>query len=131
MILMDTHTLVWWVASPAKLSPLAKSILDASPAKDKFLVSAISFWEIALLVTKHKLKLSQSLDAWLNQIKLIPDLTIIYLTADIAVASVTLPDFTYPDPADRIIAATALTLNCPLITKDQKLHAYPRLQCIW
>ena len=37
----------------------------------------------------------------------------------------------HKDPCDRIIAATALTYQAPLVTVDEKLHEIPGLQCIW
>lgn len=47
------------------------------------------------------------------------------------VESVRLPDFPHADPADRIIAATALSLGAALVTKDDKLRDYRSLKTIW
>ena len=48
-----------------------------------------------------------------------------------AVKSVFLPAPMHPDPADRIIAATALTVGVPLVTKDERLLSYRELKTIW
>lgn len=57
--------------------------------------------------------------------------TIVPLTNAIAVEAVRLPDFPHVDPADRIIAATALSLGAELVSKDEKLRGYPALRTIW
>jgi PIN domain nuclease of toxin-antitoxin system len=49
----------------------------------------------------------------------------------ISLRSVNLPDQFHSDPADRIITATAMTMELPLITKNEKIIAYPHIQTIW
>jgi hypothetical protein len=48
----------------------------------------------------------------------------------IAVRSVELPDL-HPDPADRLIVASAERLGATLVTKDERLRAYPGLATVW
>ena len=51
--------------------------------------------------------------------------------SDIIISSITLPGDFHPDPADRIITATAMTMGLPLITKDDKILDYPHIKTIW
>lgn len=131
MIVLDTHTLLWWVNDPATLSKLAKKTIDDAMKSQSIYVSCISSWEIALLVERGRLRLSLDVRDWLCRCEALPFLTFMPVDTTIAVESVRLPDFPHSDPADRIIAATALSLGAPLITKDDKLRKYPHIKTIW
>jgi PIN domain nuclease of toxin-antitoxin system len=131
MTLLDTHALLWWVNDPASLSNPAITAIDAAMASGSVHVSCISSWEIALLVERGRLRLSLDVRDWLSRCEALPFLTFVPVTNAIAVESVRLRDFPHPDPADRIIAATALSLGAALVTRDQKLHACPYLRTVW
>jgi PIN domain nuclease of toxin-antitoxin system len=49
VILLDTHVVIWFTTDDAALGKTSRSIADAALAEDELAVSAISFWEIALL----------------------------------------------------------------------------------
>jgi PIN domain nuclease of toxin-antitoxin system len=131
MIVLDTHTLLWWVNDPSTLSMPAKKAIDAAVESMSVHVSSISAWEIALLVERGRLRLALDVRDWLYRCEALPFLTFVPLDNAIAVESVRLPDFPHPDPADRIIAATALSLGAVLVTKDDKLQNYPHVKTVW
>lgn len=131
MIVLDTHTLIWWVNDPATLSKPAKKAIEAAMKSNSVHVSCISSWEIALLVERCRLRLALDVRDWLYRCEALPFLTFVSVSNAIAVESVRLPDFPHADPADRIIAATALSLGAALVTKDDKLQNYPHLKTIW
>ncbi|MBI5556180.1 MAG: type II toxin-antitoxin system VapC family toxin [Deltaproteobacteria bacterium] len=131
MIVLDTHTLLWWVNDPATLSRPAKEAIDRAVNVKSVHVSCISSWEIALLVERGRLRLALDVRDWLCRCEALPFLTFVAVSNAIAVESVRLPDFPHADPADRIIAATALSLGAPLVTKDDKLRNYPHVKTIW
>lgn len=131
MIVLDTHTLLWWVNDPATLSKPAKQAIDDAMKSQSVYVSCISSWEITLLVERGRLRLSLDVRDWLCRCEALPFLTFMPVNNAIAVESVRLPDFPHADPADRIIAATALSLGATLITKDDKLRKYPHIRTIW
>jgi PIN domain nuclease of toxin-antitoxin system len=91
----------------------------------------MSVWEIAMLVSRKRLELTVDLEVWLRQAESLPYLHFVPLDNGIAIRSVILADFPHPDPVDRIIAATALVLEMPLVTKDRKLRGYSPLRTIW
>ncbi len=131
MIVLDTHILLWWVNDPTTLSKPAKKAIDAAVKSKAVQVSCISSWEIALLVERGRLRLALDVRDWLCRCEALPFLTFMPVSNAIAVQSVRLPDFPHADPADRIIAATALSLGAALVTKDDKLRNYPHLKTIW
>jgi PIN domain nuclease of toxin-antitoxin system len=127
VILLDTHVLLWWLDSPEKLSRKAH---QATNKHSSLAISSISLWEIALLCKHGKISLSPNMHAWIKKVQSIPLLDIIPIDHQIALKSIDLPDI-HQDPADRFIVATAMELNCPLITKDTTIPQHPHLTTIW
>ena len=68
MILLDTHALIWLDAGSSKLGNSALLLLNEALQKDELVVSAISFWEIAMLVEKGRLKISKALAVWRKEL---------------------------------------------------------------
>jgi|SRR3989344_2126732 len=132
MILLDTHTLIWWVDSPQKLSKNARTVIEKEKSKEKsILVSSISTLEIYLLIKKGKLILTNYPDVWLEKIESLPSVKFIPIDNKVAVQSVNLPDFSHKDPADRIIIATSLLEGATLITSDNKILKYKHARAVW
>ncbi len=132
MIILDTHTLVWWVTTPTKLSKGAQEIIEASNKnKEQILVSSISIWEICLLVKSEDLKFSVDINTWISKVEELPNIQFIPVNNSIFVRSVMLPVTFHKDPADRIIVATAREHGAVLITKDTRLHKYKNVQTFW
>lgn len=132
MIVLDTHTLVWWVSGDAHLAPTAKALIeDTLAGNGQVLVSAISAWELAMLVQRGRIALAMELDDWLRAVESIEGVAIVPITARVAAQSVNLPGEFHKDPADRMIVALARELNVPLITADEKIHRYPHVRWGW
>jgi len=131
MIVLDTHTWIWFISKPEVLSKRAKKAVSAAVKEKSVLISSISAWEVALLVIKKRLTLSLDVTDWIAKSEGLPFIQFIEISNSIAVKSVNLPQPLHPDPADRIIIATALTAGVPLVTKDKKLINYPHVKTIW
>lgn len=132
MIVLDTHTLIWWVDSPQKLSKKAKNLIEQAKTKEKsILVSSITTFEIYLLIKSGKLELATHPDIWLEKIESLISIKFIPVDNRVAAFSVNLPDFSNKDPADRMIVATALLYGTKLITSDEKIMNYKKVQTIW
>jgi PIN domain nuclease of toxin-antitoxin system len=132
MIVLDTHTLVWWVGADAKLSTAAKHRIETELDNDGLLaISSISAWEIAMLVAHGRLTLTMAVDDWLETVARIDGVRFIPVDNHIAIASTQLPEPFHKDPADRLIVALARQLNAPLITADSKLQSYPHVHTLW
>jgi PIN domain nuclease of toxin-antitoxin system len=131
MIVLDTHAWIWFISNPDLLSKRAKKAVNAAVKDKSLLISSISAWEIALLVAKKRIKLALDVTDWIAKSESLPFIQFLPVTNSIAVKSVNLPLPLHPDPADRIIIATALSVGAPLVTKDKKLLDYAPVKTIW
>ncbi|MDP2291078.1 MAG: type II toxin-antitoxin system VapC family toxin [Actinomycetota bacterium] len=121
-LLLDTHTLLWWQAGSDRLSARARRLIDGAP---RLFLSAISAWELAMLVDQGRVALDRPTQIWVHDLLADGIVTIAELTPAIAVAAAQLDDFT-GDLADRIIYATAVHNGLPLVTKDDRLAEFAR-----
>jgi len=131
VIVLDTHTLVWWINGDEALSEKAKATIGPEMDGGQIIVSAISAWEIAMLVQREKLVLSMDVGSWLATVAEIKAVRFFPVDVEIAVKSGELPGEFHKDPADRMIVATARKLAVPLVTQDQKIRAYAHVKTIW
>ncbi len=129
MIVLDTHIWIWWVHDAPELPGEYRSIIEQHEATGLG-ISAISSWEVAKLVEKGRLTLPCPVDEWLDQALAYPGMQFLALTPAIAVASTQLPQPFHRDPADQMIVATARVHQCPLITMDTLIRAYPHVQLL-
>lgn len=120
-VLLDTHVLVWLVGGDTQLSARARRHIAAATT---VWVSAITPWEIGMLVAKGRLTLAKDLLEWLDEVLALPGIRLAGLEPAIAAASSRLPGELHGDPADRIIAATARHVGARLVTANEKLLAY-------
>jgi len=119
VIVLDTHVLVWVAADDRKLGRKTRGLIDRRWAAGHVAVAAITFWEVALLVSRGKLELPAPVEEWRTQLLAasLIELPIDGLTGIRAVDLDGLPE----DPADRFIATTALNHGAALVTADEKL----------
>ena len=131
MIVLDTHVWVWWVSGFEPLSLRAQRLIGQAVKQKAVYLSSISVWEVAQLVARERLQLSMAVADWVAKSEALPFVHFIPVDNAIALKSVQLPRPLHPDPADRIIIATALTLGFPLVTRDEKITHYPHVRTIW
>lgn len=128
----DTHILLFWADAPDRLSAAASQALNSGLERGSLACSDISLWEIAMLYARGRINncAGVTASAYIQDILTALKITILPITPEIAELSQN-AFFTHGDPADRLIAATALIHRAPLITVDEKLRALPNLNCIW
>lgn len=131
MLLLDTHVLIWWLCKPGELSAKARKAITAAAGEKRLFVSAITVLEIATLARRGRLQFNVPVENWLADFRQLPEFRITPVNADIAELAGTYPDSMPGDPADRLIAATATTLEATLVTADQKLRGNGGLQTLW
>ena len=124
MILLDTHVLVWSVEGHPRLGMAAGARIEETRRTDRVGVSAMTPWEIALLVEKGRLRLAMEAAAWMETVLGAQGIDLLPIEPAIALDSVRLPGGFHADPADRLIVATARHWGVPLITADQTILAY-------
>lgn len=123
-LLLDTHVLVWLMTGEARIGSALRRSIDQAATSRRVWVSAITPWEIAMLVAKQRLRLDRDVMAWVDEALARPGLRLAALEPSITVASTRLPGELHADPADRLIVATARHLGATLVTADVALLAY-------
>ncbi|MDN5882673.1 MAG: type II toxin-antitoxin system VapC family toxin, partial [Nitrosospira sp.] len=109
----------------------AAAILSEQKEGGHILISAITPWEIAMLIDKERLLLTMELDDWLAAVNSLKGIQMVPISPNVAVHSVRLPGAFHKDPADRLIVALAREVNVSVITADSKMHDYPHVHTIW
>jgi PIN domain nuclease of toxin-antitoxin system len=132
LTICDTNVLLFWADQRERLTVSAQTALDRGRAEGTLACAAISFWEIAMLFRKNRLVLpaQHTPTSYMEDIVESLGLTVLQLTPYIAALAES-GIIAHGDPGDRLIAATALSHQAPLITADEKLRATPGLPCIW
>jgi PIN domain nuclease of toxin-antitoxin system len=129
-ILLDTHTLLWFIEGDSQLSQKAKKLIEDS--ENRVYVSFISFFEMSIKLKIGKLHLTKSLKE-IYQDTLTAGIEIMDLDFNHIETYQSVP--LYPDhrdPFDRILIATALHENLPIITIDEKFENYKHIiNVIW
>ena len=130
-VVADTHAAVWYLATPERLSPNALAALDdADTSGEPIYVASVSVVEVAYLVEKGRLPESifgRLVDELSN-----PTSGLVVVPLDLAIAQALrrIPRAVVPEMPDRIIAATALHLGLPLVTRDLAIRS-ASIETIW
>ncbi len=118
-MILDTHTLLWIDRNDPKLGATARLHIETDWRAGLLVVSAISFWAVAMLAERDGISLHTSPERWrANWLQ--AGLLEIPINGWIALQSWQLMNF-HCDPADRFIVVTALDRNLPLLTSDKKI----------
>ena len=130
MILIDTHVVVWLAFDESRLSRNARAaVKDARQKGEGLAISGITLLELATLVGKQRLKLAISLEAFLREVE--TRFVVLPISGGVCARMLGLPT-SYPnDPADRIIAATALVEGLRLVTADREIRRSKAVRTIW
>jgi PIN domain nuclease of toxin-antitoxin system len=95
--------------------------LDSLPPNQRPIVSDISLWEVATLVSLGRLDLQMTLESWFRVAAHKKTVRVWPVTARIATEVAQLPDSFHRDPADRLILSTSRVLGLPLLTHDDRM----------
>jgi PIN domain nuclease of toxin-antitoxin system len=127
----DTHAAVWYLSADSRLSEWARRYLDAAAARgDQIVVSVMTMLEIVFLVERGRLPES----AWKSLEEALDERDAVFVevrvTRPIAQAMRLIDRHLIPELPDRVIAATALNLGVPVITRDAQIQA-SGISTIW
>ncbi len=126
MILLDTHSFLWFIGGNSQLSEKAKeTIMDTRIIK---YVSIVSLWEIAIKTGIDKLKLEIPFSDLKKEIQL-NGFEILPIDFE-HLQELTQLDFHHKDPFDRLIIAQAAKEKMPIITKDENFQNY-NVDILW
>jgi len=125
--LFDTHALIFWNNNESVSEEFIR-FFDNQANKGNLYISSISFWEIALLVKKGRMSMS-NVHGWKNEILSNTNILLIEPSASEMIHSTLLPDH-HKDPFDRLLIAQANQNSLRIVTKDRKIDKY-EVETFW
>ena len=121
-LLLDTHIVLWLDSGDARLHPPTRASIDECWLQGgTVFLSAVSAWEIAVLVDTGRIDLDVPVDDWVERFLDCHGIKAVPLEFRAAARSYRLHHFDRRDPADRLLIATAIDLGCPLVTYDEPI----------
>lgn len=129
MIILDTHVLVWMASDPKRLSKKATDAIREARQKSGVAIAAITLWELAWLAENGRVQVVGSVESFVRET--VARVIVRPITPEIAALAVQLPAGVPKDPADRLIAATAMSEGAPLVTADERIRQAKVVQTIW
>lgn len=124
LVVLDTHVWIWAMEGSERLGASAAAELEAAAEAGGILVPAIAVWEVGTLEARGRLSLSRPVDDWIAAALGAPGTAYLDLTPAIAVESTRLPGDPPPDPADRMMIASARVTGARLATPDAGVLRY-------
>ncbi len=122
-MVLDTHVVLWLRLGETRLGMDTRAAIDRAWQRGEICVSAVSFWEVALLKDKGRIRFPEDVGLWRRE-QLEQGVIEIPVDGEIGIRAAVLADFPR-DPADRIIVATALVGSHQLVTADQRILDWP------
>ena len=124
LLLLDTHIWIWWIEQDRRLPEPIRCAIERSTTS--ILISAVSVYELAVLVYRSRIRLTQDVEYWVQQATDGADISVISVDREIARIAGLLPVI-HGDPLDRLLIATACCLDAQVASLDEKFRAYPQL----
>jgi PIN domain nuclease of toxin-antitoxin system len=117
-----------------RLSPRAReAIHEARQERGRhhagIAVATITVWELAWLAQNGRIAVFVSVESFVRE--LVARVILRPVTPEIAALSVRFPNGFPKDPADRLIAATAMVEGMPLVTADARIRQSKVLKTVW
>jgi len=124
-ILLDTHIALWLDSGNTQLREPTRLLIDGCWQEGgTILLSAVTAWEVALLVDTGRIDLDIPVDAWIERFLARPGIEPVPLGHRAAARAYQLHHLEHRDPADRLLVATAIELACPLVTYDDRIRRF-------
>lgn len=121
-LLLDTHIVLWLDSGDQRLRASTRTLIDDCWQNGgTVFLSAVTAWEIALLVDTERIDLDIPVDAWIDRFLQRPGVEAAPLDCRAASRSYQLHHLEQRDPADRLLIATAIELACPLVSYDERI----------
>jgi PIN domain nuclease of toxin-antitoxin system len=124
-LLLDTHIALWLDSGDDRLRPSTRALVDGCWRNGgTIFLSAVTAWEIALLVDTGRIDLDIPAEAWLERFLERPGIEAVPLGCRAASRAYQLHHLEHRDPADRLLISTAIELACPLVTYDERIARF-------
>jgi PIN domain nuclease of toxin-antitoxin system len=129
MILLDTQAMAWLALEPEKLSRAASAVIVEARKEAGIAISDKTLWELGMMFSQNRMDIGVTLLEFLRQTE--QRCTVLPVNSAVAARSVQFSRAFPSDPADRIIAATAIVYELPLVTADSAIRKSGEVPCIW
>jgi PIN domain nuclease of toxin-antitoxin system len=131
LILLDTHTVYWATALPKKLSRAATRAIEREGRSGGLSIASATLFELARSMQAGRLLWKGSARGGVDEILAAIRPVVHDISLDIAVTAAELPRSFPGDPMDRLIAATAIVVGIPLVTRDERMLESGLFDTIW
>jgi PIN domain nuclease of toxin-antitoxin system len=129
VILLDTHALLWMASDDKRLSKRAHEAIRKARNNSGIAVAAITLWEIAWLAHNQRIVVLGSVESFVRET--VARVILRPVTVEVAVFAARLPESFPRDPADRLIAATAMVEGRLLVTADARIRQSKVVETVW
>jgi PIN domain nuclease of toxin-antitoxin system len=130
VVVLDTNALIFDALQPKRLTARALRAIESATTRGDIACSDISLWEIAMLVAKGRLDPGVEIPRFLHDVIQARGLHVMPITPEIAVLAQS-EQFAHGDPADRIIAATAMHFKAKLVSADAQIRKLKAVEVVW
>lgn len=128
---MDTCAVVWDALDPERLSAKAKKSVSDADKGEGLLLCDISIWEISMLVKRKRIEIDETAANFVKLVLSSRNYIVTSISPELAELSVNLEDEINSNSADRIIAATSILRQAPVVTADKNLRNSTIVETIW
>lgn len=131
-MVVDLHVLYWWLEGNHRLSTAAIEIIrEAEGDGARLLICSVTFWELAMKERSGQLACRRPVREWPGILGKMPWIDILSTPVDVWLRAAELA-WKHRDPADRLIAATALSRDTGVLTKDRLFHGKDSpVEAVW
>ena len=118
MLILDTNAIIHY--GNRNIKRLGNTLYQRLGSEDELIVHPASYFEIVYKNRYRRLDLSEPVDSWIKRFRGMPGVRDVRTDWEDFYQAATL-DYPVGDPADRMIVASAMIRNLPIITSDQEM----------
>jgi PIN domain nuclease of toxin-antitoxin system len=131
LAVVDAHALIWAATGkPRLLGRAARKFFDAvEEGRAAAYVPTMALVEVGEAAARGSVAFVGGFDRWTRRLVSSGKYHPVDLTVSIVLRAQSL--FMIPERGDRLVAATALELDVPIVSKDPAIAAAPGIQVVW